>query len=137
MTMSILCLAGHHSTRPSNIANQGYYFSSCTRCGRQMIGSAVKWKPVPRVLRVVWRPAARGRPSFCTRILNLPMVVPQPFAAPRRRLPRLRFADLVLADFKLLAWVGTGGLKLWHSNFVARLFELRPRSNEWPVIRLG
>lgn len=135
--MPILCLTGFHSTRPSTIANQGYFFSSCTRCGRQMIGSAVKWKPVPRLMRVVWKPVKRERPAFCTRILNLPMVIPQPFTPQRRRLPRFRFAELVLADCTLLAWVGAGGLNLWHRNVVARLLEWRTQSTERPVIRLG
>jgi len=133
----ILCLTGRHSARPSNVANQGYYFISCTRCGRQMIGSEVKWKPVPRALRVVWKPVAKARPSIYTRIRNLPMVIPQPSAMPRRSRFRLRFAELVMADFKLMAWGGACGLKLWHGNLMARLYELRVRSSELPVIRLG
>lgn len=137
MTMPILCLSGLHSTRPSSVANQGYFFSTCTRCGRQMIGSAVKWKPVPRRMRVVWKPVSRQRPQFCTRITNLPMVIRQPSAPRRRRLPRLRFAELVLVDCKLLAWAGASGLKLWHGNLVARLSELRTHSRPSPVIRLG
>jgi hypothetical protein len=135
--MSLLCLCGRHAARPSNISNQGYYFSRCTRCRRDLIGSAVKWKPVPRGKRVVWRRvqprggAARPKPVY-----NVPMVIPQPVAKPRRMRPRFSFAKVVAADLCLFAWSGANGIRQWQSNLLAHLARQRSRPREMPVIRM-
>lgn len=59
--MSILCSFGLH--RPGDeVWNKGWYFTSCTRCGADMVrtGSA-KWR-VPKDRKVVWKPRTpRGR----------------------------------------------------------------------------
>jgi hypothetical protein len=41
---------------PSDIWNEGYYFSRCACCDREMIGRGGYWQPVPRGYRVVWKP---------------------------------------------------------------------------------
>lgn len=54
--MNILCRFGHHSALPSNVWNDGHYFSACARCGLQMIRVPNgRWTLVPRNMRVVWR----------------------------------------------------------------------------------
>ncbi|MDB5698870.1 MAG: ftsZ [Alphaproteobacteria bacterium] len=134
--MSLLCLCGRHAARPSNISNQGYYFSRCTRCGREMIGSAVKWKPVPRGKRIVWRPVHRGAASRPKPVYNLPMVIPQRIAKPRRLRPRFSFAKVVAADLCLFAWSGANGIRQWQSNLLGHLARQRSRPRELPVIRM-
>jgi hypothetical protein len=132
--MSLLCLCGQHAARPSNVSNQGYYFSRCTRCRRDLIGSAVKWKPVPRGKRVVWRPVRRvSRPKP---VYNVPMVIPQPVAMPRRPRPRFSFAKLVAADLCLFAWSGANGIRQWQNSLLAHLARQRSRPREMPVIRM-
>lgn len=133
--MSLLCLCGQHAARPSNISNQGYYFSRCTRCRRDLIGSAVKWKPVPRGKRVVWRPVRR-RVSRPKPVYNVPMVIPQPVAMPRRPRPRFSFAKLVAADLCLFAWSGANGIRQWQNSLLAHLARQRSRPREMPVIRM-
>ena len=54
--MSILCRLDMHRAVPSNIWNEGFYFSRCSDCGCDMIGRGGKWQRVPRGYRVVWRP---------------------------------------------------------------------------------
>jgi hypothetical protein len=135
--MSLLCLSGRHAARPSNIANQGYYFSRCARCRRDLIGSAVKWKPVPRGKRVVWRPVhRRGAAARFKPVYNVPMVIPQPVAQSRRPRPRFTFAKLVAADLCLFAWSGAQGIRQWQSNLLAHLARQRSRPREMPVIRM-
>ncbi|HKT14633.1 MAG TPA: hypothetical protein VJR87_04425 [Allosphingosinicella sp.] len=53
--MSILCRLAQHKAVPSQIWNDGYYFSRCRSCGCEMIGRGGIWQRVPRGFRVVWR----------------------------------------------------------------------------------
>lgn len=126
--MALLCSVGRHATQPSDICNQGLYFSTCRRCGCDMIGSAVKWKPVPRNKQVVWRTTRGSQPACLPEtIRNLPMVIAQKVRGKSRL--RARFADFVSMDLTMLAWTGAGGLRLWRSKFATRLFEQRSASN--------
>lgn len=56
--MNIFCRTGAHSPVASNVWNDGYYFSECARCGREMIkaGGTDRWRPVPKNYRIVWKP---------------------------------------------------------------------------------
>jgi hypothetical protein len=54
--MKILCHLARHRAVPSNIWNDGFYFSRCRSCGCEMIGKGGNWQPVPRGYRIVWRP---------------------------------------------------------------------------------
>lgn len=54
--MSIKCLLTGHRPVPSDIWNDGYYFTRCACCEREMIGRGGFWEPVPRGYRVVWKP---------------------------------------------------------------------------------
>lgn len=66
----LLCRFGLHKARPSNIWNDGYYFSSCVRCDQSMLRTPEeKWHVVPRGLRVVWRPRTKDDIVWPTHIL--------------------------------------------------------------------
>ena len=55
--MKILCRIGRHKALPSNVWNDGHFFSACERCGEQLIRvPSGRWTVVPRNMRVVWRP---------------------------------------------------------------------------------
>ena len=54
--MGILCRLAGHKAAPSNIWNNGHYFSRCTICDCEMIGRGGSWRTIPRGYRVVWRP---------------------------------------------------------------------------------
>jgi hypothetical protein len=57
--MTLLCTLLNHATGPHMLRNQGFAFSICRRCGRDMIRSveppATKWRVVPTGFRVAWR----------------------------------------------------------------------------------
>lgn len=71
--MSNPCTAGKHDAAPNAIRNQGFEFSRCRRCGRDLIRSNAKWAPVPAGFRVVWRrQAPTQRDCAGQLLLNLP-----------------------------------------------------------------
>jgi len=53
--MNIACRVGKHVPSPQTHSNQGFTFSRCARCDRDLMRSNAKWIVVPRQLRVVWR----------------------------------------------------------------------------------
>ena len=55
--MRLHCLIRHHAPLPPSAANQGFQFSSCSRCGSDMVRSGNAWRRVPSQFRVVWRTA--------------------------------------------------------------------------------
>jgi hypothetical protein len=59
MAMHWLCSIAMHKALPSNVWNNGYFFSRCYRCGRDMIRPpSGGWKRIPRGMAVVWKPIA-------------------------------------------------------------------------------
>ena len=57
--MSPLCHLSIHAAAPQAFRNQGFEFSKCLRCSRDMIRSAdspeAKWRTVPGGFRVDWK----------------------------------------------------------------------------------
>ncbi|HEX8668192.1 MAG TPA: hypothetical protein VF727_07450 [Allosphingosinicella sp.] len=53
--MSILCALAGHRAGDEGTYNSGYRFSSCRRCGRDMIRCGDDWEPIPAGHRVVWK----------------------------------------------------------------------------------
>lgn len=53
--MGIRCVAGRHAAAPGEVRNQGFDFSRCRRCGRDMVRTSNRWRLVPRGFRVVWK----------------------------------------------------------------------------------
>jgi hypothetical protein len=133
--MSFLCFAGKHAARTGEIWNQGLFFSSCRRCGCDMVRADKVWEPVPRGFRIVWRlverPEQAGRKEV---IRNLPMVIPQgpveppPAAAQgsvQGHAARRPFGlvHLVFLGFELLALYGGDGFRKWRKNVAARRLQ--------------
>ncbi|HYI38899.1 MAG TPA: hypothetical protein VE053_01115 [Allosphingosinicella sp.] len=133
--MHIFCRAGHHSARPSTLCNQGIYFSTCSRCDRDMIRTRAGWKRLAPGFRVVWKPAVR-RPAA-----NLPAiyVAPVPSVAAREKrvaratAPRRRMvaAGIAVSALRLLAGFCLESLKRWQES------EIKRRLARRPVLRLA
>jgi len=115
--MRLDCLIGNHKPLPPSARNQGFQFTCCRGCGRDMVRSGQSWRRVPRGFRVVWRQPTRPAPS-----------APGGGAAKRNRLPAFgrrpqrgfrAFAgilDLVRAALRVLLWSWhdrINGLRLW------------------------
>ncbi len=93
--MRLHCISGQHDVAPDEVCNQGFGFSHCRTCGRDMIRSHREWRPVPSGFRVVWR---RGIPrqteiSAAQLIFDLP-VSGRTLAVPRER-RRGRVSDML------------------------------------------
>lgn len=56
--MPLLCDLGWHSPRPLARWNEGFYFTTCGRCGCDLVRTAYGRWGVPRGYRVVWQAAA-------------------------------------------------------------------------------
>lgn len=56
--MHILCHVIGHIRPASAVWNNGYFFSHCDRCEREIIRESgeARWKPVPKGYQVCWRP---------------------------------------------------------------------------------
>lgn len=140
--MSLLCFVGRHAARPSKIWNQGLCFSSCRRCGCDMVRADKVWEPVRHGFRIVWRRVERPEQAERKGVIrNLPMVIPQgPVELPsapipmRSRFPRrpLGLVQLVFLGVELLALFGAEGFTTWRRNVAAK----RPRRRV-PVLRLA
>lgn len=116
MNVALSCRLGRHATHPSNVCNQGVYFSTCSRCGRDMIGSWIKWRPIPRGKRIVWRTVWRNEPHPAP---DHPVAIVRPS---RWRRLRPSFAQLVPMDLKLFAWAGAEGVRQWRGKLAEELF---------------
>jgi hypothetical protein len=61
--MDLLCRAGRHS-KPTDepVWNNGYWFSSCRRCGCDLVRrGGGRWRVPPKGYQVVWKPRLRGQ----------------------------------------------------------------------------
>lgn len=60
--LKLMCRLGYHRPAPGEIWNRGYYFTSCSSCGTDLVRTAAgKWH-VPKGRKVVWKPKTpRGR----------------------------------------------------------------------------
>jgi hypothetical protein len=59
--MRFLCRLGLHSPGPDPVWNRGFWFTSCRRCGSDLVRTAAgKWH-VPKGRKVVWK--ERKRPG--------------------------------------------------------------------------
>lgn len=67
--MSLLCRLSIHAAAPQAFRNQGFEFSKCRHCGRDMIRSAespeTKWQTVPAGFRVDWKNADINQLENC------------------------------------------------------------------------
>ena len=90
----LLCELGRHRAEPSPAWNNGYYFSRCRRCRRDLVRTTYSGWEVPRGYRVIWRAeegaAARVNAPGATRIVRekAPLASPAPLR-PAQRAPRI------------------------------------------------
>jgi hypothetical protein len=128
--MSLLCFAAKHAARTGEIWNQGLYFSSCRRCGCDMVRADRVWERVPHGFRIVWRPAEGPEQVERKNVIrNLPMVIPQgpgerpsaptPMRSRSRRRP-LGLVHLAFLGVELLALYRADSLRKWRKNLTAR-----------------
>jgi hypothetical protein len=52
----MLCGLGLHEAIPSDVWNDGFYFSHCRHCERALIRRSGRWRIVPKGYQVVWKP---------------------------------------------------------------------------------
>jgi hypothetical protein len=64
--MPLTCELGWHRADPLARWNDGYYFSKCTRCGRDLVRTAYQRWHVPKGYKVVWQahPPEPRRPAM-------------------------------------------------------------------------
>ena len=63
--MLVFCKMGAHSAGERPVWNNGFYFSSCARCGCDLVrGAHDGWRAVPKGFKVVWRPRPAGYPDW-------------------------------------------------------------------------
>jgi hypothetical protein len=63
--MLVFCKMGAHSAGAQPVWNNGFYFSACARCGRDLVrGAHGGWSAVPKGFKVVWRPRPAGYPDW-------------------------------------------------------------------------
>ena len=76
--MNILCTLHAHRPGYREVWNEGYFFSSCERCGRDLIRTDSEWRAIPRGHRVVWRngPYRHSLASGFRRNLPAPYITP-------------------------------------------------------------
>ena len=53
--MAQFCHLIGHQPGDDPVWNEGYFFTSCIRCGRDMMRADGPWRSVPRKYRVAWR----------------------------------------------------------------------------------
>ena len=64
MKLPLLCELGWHDPRPLARWNHGYYFTTCRRCGVDLVRSGYGRWEAPRGFRVVWRAEAPADAAF-------------------------------------------------------------------------
>ena len=78
--MSLACSVLGHSEASNTVSNEGYQFSTCTRCGIDLVQSGEgRWIAPPRGFRIVKR--ARVKPPKAEE------ATPDSAAAPDRQIP--------------------------------------------------
>ena len=115
--MSHHCAAGKHDAAPGAVRNQGFEFSRCRRCGRDLIRSNARWTSVPTGFRVVWRrQATTPQQSAAQLVLNLPATGRALALATGRQRPARRVAaalDLLLIGLRCAAEAAIERVRAW------------------------
>jgi len=80
--MKILCRAGFHRPSAGSRFNAGYRFSTCARCGSDLVkGASGRWR-VPRGYRVVWKTPAEAASHILLGASSAPRGQPKRAARP-------------------------------------------------------
>lgn len=105
----LACVLGHHAPVPDEVRNQGFAFTRCRHCRRDLVRSAKAWRTVPKGFRVVWRPGKRkqAEQSAAQLLLNLPQMPGRALTVVHQAgeggLP-LGFISLAGAGLRMLLW---------------------------------
>ena len=132
--MPVRCIVGQHAAAPGEVHNQGFGFSKCRRCGRDMVRSMHEWQIVPRGFRVVWRHKRphQAETSAAQLFFDLPSIG-RAVAVPagKRRVRPMGNLFLVLAALRCLGWAAAGRLRIWRQALFA------PRPARLPTMQLA
>lgn len=135
--MSNRCTAGKHDAALNAIRNQGFEFSRCRRCGRDLIRSNAKWTTVPAGFRVVWRRhAPTPGENAAQLLLNLPAAGRALALHAGRQRPASRLAALVealLIGLRYAAGAAIERVRAWRRT----LGEARPASGPAGYLTAG
>ena len=91
--MDLLCRTGRHSrTLDQPVWNNGYWFSSCERCGCDLVRrGGGRWRAPPKGYKVVWKPRLQGQIDWNG------LIAMRPERKPADTLPRLEAEKTVEA----------------------------------------
>lgn len=105
----LACALGHHAPLTGEVCNQGFAFTRCRHCWRDLVRSAKAWRAVPKGFRVVWRPGKRkeAEQNAAQLLLNLPQ-------APGRALAVIHQAGEGSSPLAFIGFAGAGlRMLLW------------------------
>jgi hypothetical protein len=114
--MKLRCQMARHTVARRVVRNQGFSFSHCGRCGRDLVRAGGQWRTVPKGFRVVWRRKSSGPVEQSARqmLLNLPVIgrslAPRAAARKRRPFDIILFAAMGL---RYLLWGAGERLSSW------------------------
>lgn len=117
-----LCTLGNHAAAPGEVRNQGFAFSRCRCCGRDLVRSNRAWRTVPRGFRVVWRRPAAGPAEFSAAqlLLDLPAAGRALTIVARRRRRRIAaMVELAVTGLRVLLEAGAQRVRTWRRALTA------------------
>lgn len=84
--MDLLCRTGRHSrTSEPPVWNHGYWFSTCARCGCDLVRrGGGRWRAPPKGLKVVWKPRHADQVDWNGLIATRPAREKRPTTAPEK-----------------------------------------------------
>ena len=122
--MHPFCIIGKHQAAAGKARNQGFEFSYCRMCRRDMVRTRRRWRTVPQGFRVVWK----GDPIGAAQLLfDLPVSGRSLAILPARGpMERLRdVAALVSVAARALLWGGVERLHAFGRGLAAALATRR------------
>ena len=60
----LLCRLNRHNPEDSPVWNEGFYFSRCIHCRREILRRGGRWRSIPEGYRVVWKKRPEGYPDW-------------------------------------------------------------------------
>jgi hypothetical protein len=131
--MLLQCMTGRHAAAPEQVENQGFHFSRCRRCRRDLIRSGHRWRAAPKGFRVVWKRVPDKTSTVSARqfVMDLPVTGRSLTVAPR--VARSGLSDLIilgLLGLRYLTWIAGERVRALGQRLAAG------RSARQPVIYL-
>ena len=125
--MALCCRPGKHVPIPDGVRNQGFEFSQCQNCRRDLLRSDRRWKAVPKGFHVVWRgrtwcPRANAAEPHEFSTVSISLAVPV-FETRRRGFPAM---DLVAVTVSFLVMMAVERLRSLWASFCAPPLVCQP-----------